>query len=329
MAFRPLACWVLAVACGLATGSGRVWAQFECPACNGSPLLCDRRYNEVAFPTTHNAMSNRQDHWLAPNQNFNITHQLNDGVRAMMLDVHYFLGNTYLAHGNVLFGHKSLVDGLREVRTFLDGHRCEVVTLIFENRVQAKDLALAFHDAGLLDYVYTHPQGLPFPTLRQMVETNRRLVVFTDRGGGGEHPWLHPLWDYCVETPWKAKRPEELTSQKNRGETGNALFILNHFLTRPTASPRLAQQVNHNPFFGERVNRFLRETGRLPNFVVVDYYDIGDLFEVVDTVNEIPWPQRRKAVVAAHPIAGHPETFGAALGPTELFSPDLIPNRGQ
>ena len=45
-------------------------APADCPACNGSPLLCDRRYNEVAYATTHNAMSNRQEHWLAPDFEF-------------------------------------------------------------------------------------------------------------------------------------------------------------------------------------------------------------------------------------------------------------------
>ena len=38
----------------------------ECKQCNGSELLCDRRYDQVAYATTHNSMSNRTDHWFAP-----------------------------------------------------------------------------------------------------------------------------------------------------------------------------------------------------------------------------------------------------------------------
>src|ERR1700676_5089587 len=122
-------------------------APVDCPACNGSPLLCDRRYNDVAYATTHNAMSNRQEHWLAPNQNFNLSRQLNDGVRALMLDLHYFLGRVYLAHGNVLWGRKSLADGCQDIHMFLDSHPGEVLTLILENRVRPGDIAAAFHES--------------------------------------------------------------------------------------------------------------------------------------------------------------------------------------
>jgi len=51
--------------------------------CNGFVELCDRGFEQIAHPTTHNAMSNAEEGWLGPNQNFSITHQLEDGVRAV------------------------------------------------------------------------------------------------------------------------------------------------------------------------------------------------------------------------------------------------------
>ena len=106
--------------------------------CNGAAALCERRYDEVAYVTTHNAMSNRAAGWLGPNQNFGIARQLEDGVRGLMLDVHDHEGSPYLAHGSVQFGKLPLVDGLREVRRFLDHERSEVVTIIFESYVDAE-----------------------------------------------------------------------------------------------------------------------------------------------------------------------------------------------
>ena len=59
-------------------------------ACNGHALLCDRRVEEVAFPGTHNAMSNAEiPDWLFPHHRRNIPRQLRDGVRALLIDVHY------------------------------------------------------------------------------------------------------------------------------------------------------------------------------------------------------------------------------------------------
>ncbi|HEY5315111.1 MAG TPA: hypothetical protein VIK18_21445 [Pirellulales bacterium] len=266
----------------------------ECTACNGSAFLCDKRYNEVAYPATHHSMSCRDERWFAPNQNYTIARQLADGVRALTLEVHNLFGKTYLARGNALVGRKLLVDGLAEVRAFMDSHPCEIITLIFESHVPAADMAAALRTAGLIECLYAHAPGQPFPTLKEMVLSYRRLVIFTDREGGA-YPWYHALGDYCLQTPANAKRPTDLTNQRGPGADGHPLCILNHFLTSPITSPRLALQVNYNPLFEQRVERFIQETRRVPNFVVVDHYELGALFEVVDTINGLPWPQRRRS----------------------------------
>jgi hypothetical protein len=59
-------------------------------ACNGAPELCALRLDEVVFPTTHNAMSAADiPDWLFPQQEKSIPGQLEDGVRGLLLDVHY------------------------------------------------------------------------------------------------------------------------------------------------------------------------------------------------------------------------------------------------
>lgn len=59
-------------------------------ACNGMSRLCDRPLNRVVFPTTHNSMAaGDAPGWLFPNQERGIQQQLLDGIRALMIDVHY------------------------------------------------------------------------------------------------------------------------------------------------------------------------------------------------------------------------------------------------
>src|SRR5690606_21450434 len=67
--------------------------------CNGHEALCDRPFDAVAYPTTHNAMSNAEERWIAPNQTFGMWRQLEDGVRGLMLDVYEDEGVTVLCHG--------------------------------------------------------------------------------------------------------------------------------------------------------------------------------------------------------------------------------------
>lgn len=253
-------------------------------SCNGGPQLCDRAYDEVAYATTHNAMSSAEDGWLLPNQTFAVPRQLADGVRALMLDVHRWFGEPHLCHGTCLGGSRRLEDGLLEIRAFLETHPREVVTLIFESYVTVEEMEGAFQASGLLAHAHEQSPGDAWPTLGEMIDAGRRLVVFTDRDGG-LRPWYHDVWAFAWETPFAAETPDDFTCEANRGTPGNDLFILNHFLTNPTALPSLAEQVNHDPELTARVLACEARWSHLPNFVTVDFHDIGDVLGAVETLN--------------------------------------------
>ncbi len=250
----------------------------------------DRRYNEVSFPTTHNAMSNQEDGWLLPNQRYSIPNQLADGVRGLMLDIWEWEGEIILCHGcdewyGYLGGHKPLLDGLLEIKQFLDDNPEEIVTIIFESYVSMSDAENVFIQAGLLGYTHTQTLGDPWPTLNDMIAAGDRLMVLTDHDGS-LGTWYHPVWSFAWETHWSNEYPEDFSCADNRGSPSNDLFILNHFLTRG-ATPKsiLAQEVNHNPLFVDRTLECWNDSGKIPNFPSVDFYDIGDLFSVVNTLN--------------------------------------------
>jgi hypothetical protein len=58
--------------------------------CNGSTALCARRLNEVVFAGTHNSYAaSDEPGWLFPNQRRSIARQLDDGIRALLIDVHW------------------------------------------------------------------------------------------------------------------------------------------------------------------------------------------------------------------------------------------------
>ncbi|HEY5142222.1 MAG TPA: hypothetical protein VII98_01855 [Solirubrobacteraceae bacterium] len=58
--------------------------------CNGATALCGVRLNDVVFPGTHNSYAaSDEPGWLFPNQRFGIARQLDDGIRALLIDVHF------------------------------------------------------------------------------------------------------------------------------------------------------------------------------------------------------------------------------------------------
>lgn len=59
-------------------------------SCDGSPALCKRRLNEVIIPATHNSFAaSSEPGWYFANQRYPIARQLDDGIRALLLDVHF------------------------------------------------------------------------------------------------------------------------------------------------------------------------------------------------------------------------------------------------
>ena len=247
------------------------------------PLL-DRRYDQVAYLMTHNAMSNRSEGWLFPNQSHGLTQQLNAGVRGLMLDVHTVNSQPYLVHNKPWLGKRPLVEGLREIARFMESNPQSVLTIIFESYVPAKSVQQAFRDAKLLDSLHQQKRPAPWPTLRQMIRSGKRLVVFTDRGGG-EWPGYHGVWTFCQETHFSVRKVADFSYRRNRGQASNGLMILNHFLTNPIATTRLAQQANRSDVLLPRMRSCLAETERYPNFIVVDFYEIGDTHKTVQQFN--------------------------------------------
>lgn len=259
--------------------------------CNGLAELCGRPLDRVAFVTTHNAMANQDDSFAMPNQYSSVSKQLQAGVRAFMLDTWYdnredppTSTEVYLCHGVCVFGMRLLADTLKDIKQFLDENPDELAVIIFESYVSAEHTKKSFDDAGVTDMLVLLDSGGPMPTLAQAIDAGQRLLVLTDRGGGGFEGYL-PVWDWAFETDWDNKVISDLDCDMNRGKAGNPFFILNHFLTNPTALPELAEQINHEPFLLERANECWEARNHRPNFVTVDFFEIGDVLDVVSQLN--------------------------------------------
>ena len=71
----------------LANGSGRRSGPVHC---NGATALCDRRLDQVVFPATHNSYAAAdQPGWHFAPQQHGIGRQLDDGIRALLVDIHF------------------------------------------------------------------------------------------------------------------------------------------------------------------------------------------------------------------------------------------------
>jgi len=258
--------------------------------CNGSLLLCNKKYDEVAYLTTHNAFNSAQDNFSLPNHNFNIATQLNDGVRGLMIDVYDYFGTPTVYHSSYLLGTEPLQTYLSDIKSFLDNNPNEVVTIILECNISANDIESEVDQAGLLNYLYTHTLNTTWPTLQTIISNNTRLVIFSDQNDAGiNQGWYHYMWDHMVETHYSANSINDLNCDFNRGDSINDLFILNHFVTSitGTGSETESTTANSNPYFINRALQCQQEKNKFPNFVTVDFYELGNCFDVVNQLNGI------------------------------------------
>jgi hypothetical protein len=308
----------------------------EITRCNGSESLCDRRLDQVMFPTSHNSMGSADaPHWMFPNQNAGIRRQLEEGVRGFLIDVHYgvpvgervrteledekaamakyerALGKegmaavlrirdrlagepqgdrgVYLCHGFCELGALELVPTLREMRDFLVANPGEVLIIVVQDEsVTPLDVERCFRESGLIDFVYRGPARPPWPTLREMVTTDQRVLVMAENVSAGVD-WYHPAFEVMQETPYEFRDPSEFSNRPNRGGTVGSLLLMNHWIeTTPMPKPSNAAIVNAREVLLERIRALERERQRRPNLVAVDFCDVGDLVPVVRELNERP-----------------------------------------
>lgn len=261
----------------------------EVGGCNGHVALCGRRFDEVVFPMTHNSFSAKEAGFsqINANQVHPVATQLADGVRGLMLDVELSGEEVILCHGPCLLGQLSHVDILADIADFLADNPREIVTIIYQDSAPVDALAADLAAAGLDQLAFTYAGG-PFPTLGEMIDADTRLVV-TAEVGGPPPAWFHHVWDLTWDTPYTWHSVDEFSCALNRGAQVNPLFLINHWLSTDLDLPSEegAKQVNVYDVLYARAVGCMQETGDLPNFIGVDFYNYGDLFAVVDALNGV------------------------------------------
>ncbi|KAJ6369843.1 hypothetical protein OIU76_028154 [Salix suchowensis] len=265
-------------------------------------------FNKYAFLTTHNAYAidgypsrTGVPRITLTNQEDNITEQLNNGARALMIDTYDFRGDVWLCHSfkgqcydYTAFG--PAIDTLKEIEAFLSANPSAIVTLILEDYVRAPNgLTKVFTDAGLMKYrfpVTKMPRnGHDWPLVSDMIQNNQRLLVFTSVQSKEASEGIAYQWNYMVENQY-GDGGMKAGSCTNRGESpplddkSRSLVLVNYFRSIPM------KQLSCGENSGNLINMLHACNGaaasRWANFVAVDFYkrsEGGGSFQAVDLLN--------------------------------------------
>jgi hypothetical protein len=313
--------------------------------CNGFLQLCDRRYNEVTFPTTHNGLSDKPPTITSgasivsvQNQDKAFIEQLKAGIRATKLPLHWENNILKVCHGfpeekfpvwvpqalnrpcQIDPATESLLDVLKILKKFLDENPREIFTFFLEGATgdHAK-LAEIFAKAGFNEN-NVHAQLLheQWPTLGQMINNNKRLVVFVslpDSKSSSKIPWLHLMDEFVWQTDFKFGDIKELKKDiqnpkiregasqtifdKRLEQPDNKISVVQHFITpiyKKVQWGRIvpiggtiqeAKIANSRPILMKRLEALEKKAHVPLNFIWVDFFEYGDLFDVINELNKV------------------------------------------
>jgi len=259
--------------------------------CNGHAELCSRKYTDVAFPGTHDADATVADKFIAADQTFSVADQLAMGVRVLHFEMQPYQDDTYLCHSLCAIGNTLLLTELQTVQAFVVAHPSEVVTLLMESTNTTTDaIATIVRASGLMPYLHTQAAGAAWPTLSEMIQHGDHVVIFNadqTSTGGTTFPWLHDRFAKTWETPWNNKTPQDFgRCDADRGAKGNDIYVVDTYREDSViATPEAAHTVNLNSFLIDRLLTCQKTEATFPNFVMVNFFEIGDLFRDVDILN--------------------------------------------
>jgi len=158
--------------------------------CNGNSDLCERKYGNTTFVGAHDSFAFSSNPLaLSGTQEVDVTNQLMLGVRLLQVQAHKNGKDVHLCHTScVLYDGGKVVNYLRKVKRFLDRHPNEVLTIIIANpeNLSASLWKPVFENSGIADMAYIPPQ-VPmtredWPTLKEMLDSGKRVVIFIDKG---------------------------------------------------------------------------------------------------------------------------------------------------
>jgi hypothetical protein len=202
--------------------------------------------------------------------------------------------SVYLCHTACELGSTNMTSALSGVRAFLDTHPDEFLVIFIEDYVKPKDIERVFTDSGLVDYAYTPELGEPFPTLRELIESDRRVLVMAENDNGdGSIPWYVDGFELAQETPFDFKSVSELEDHRrscepNRGQDDGPLFQVNNWIERIPVERALGARANAYDVLFPRLRACRRIRDLDPNIVGVDFSEEGDLFEATRRINGLP-----------------------------------------
>ncbi|KAL8914470.1 MAG: hypothetical protein Q9171_000975 [Xanthocarpia ochracea] len=316
--------------------------------CNNYPEFCTRKYSNITEVAAHNSPFIAPNN-AAANQALGVIHQLNDGIRMLQGQTHLVNDTVYYCHTSCdLLNAGTAESYYTDIARWVRGHPYDVVTLLIGNGdlTNVEKFIAPLQSSGLARYAYIPPE-IPmaiddWPTLSEMILTQKRVVIFMDYNADQlSVPYVLDQFSQMWETPFSpTDRTFPCTQQRppglSREDAEQRMYMANHNLNTeltlvgitllvPTVS--LLNQTNNVTGFGS-LGAMAQDCNELwsrpPNFLLVDYYNVGSgsVFEVAAEHNNVTYDRSCCGMVPS--LASKPSRNNVILAAVVVITISLL-----
>jgi len=270
------------------------------------------KYNEVCFLASHNSHAAHPYGYLYAQQDKKISDQLKSGVRALLLDTYPVKKDNLTKEAQpqsgdslndyeVMLWHRStgrnlkrtFKDALKTIKEFLIKNPRAIITIQLENYSPGSLIDHIIEKSNISKFVLKPNDWDPskkngWPTLKWMIDNDKRLVIFDSRSGSS---YCYYQWQYTTENQYgelDIKKAAKLRADSS--PIKNYLMTINYFgtITSPINYPaanstKLRELINYiskNGLDGNYKKRY-------PNFIALDYVNRGKDGDPLKLINEI------------------------------------------
>ena len=205
------------------------------------------RLDEVSFVGAHNALIAKEDKWVYAQQQWELTKQLDEGIRAFEIDIGSQPGKNklFICHGSCkniedklqrgLASYDTFISKMQELARWLKKNPQEIVVLTLDN-MRDKDIKQNQFDRNIemlsddiRDLILTNADWNPmdhngdWPTLQAMNDHLKQIVIFNPLkfGSTQDSPqYTYDMWKYVVGNRGSVSDPKAYTMM--RGDSRRA-----------------------------------------------------------------------------------------------------------
>ena len=167
-----------------------------------------------------------------------------------------------------------LKQALSAIKQSLDEHVYLFITLFLDFNVEL-NLTDVFAETGLSDYLYKYADSTSWPSLKDMVEKDQRLVVFEVQGHVNSPEWVHNMNEYVNHTdPDWGNAKNTVESQEDKLKKNLSLFTgFKNVEAMQLRGGSLYETARYTPYLVNLIKDTWSSEGKVPNFILVDRFD--------------------------------------------------------